>query len=87
MLGSFNIYGEKIGAGLIAGLVSYFVHNLVPLIVCALIFEVIDFGTGLWKSAVVASQGRELRLRVGQGMAYHIQSSVYPARHCSDGDA
>lgn len=59
MLGSFNIYGEKIGAGLIAGLVSYFVHNLVPLIVCALIFEVIDFGTGLWKSAVVSHRKGE----------------------------
>lgn len=59
MLGSLNIYGEKVGAGLVAGLAAYFVHNLAPLIVTVFVFEVIDFGTGLWKSAVVSHRKGE----------------------------
>lgn len=51
-----NIYSEKIGAGLVASIAAYFVHNILPLVVCVLVFEMIDFVTGVWKSAVVSKR-------------------------------
>jgi len=54
MSGSLNIYGEKIGAGLVACTVAYFVHNILPLVMCVIFFEAVDFVTGVWKSAVIA---------------------------------
>ncbi len=43
-------------AGILAALLSYFVHNILPLVVCMMIFEAIDFVTGVWKSAIVAKR-------------------------------
>lgn len=54
-----NIYGTKTAAGLVASLAAYFVHNILPLIVCVLVFECIDFITGVWKSAVVSKRKGE----------------------------
>jgi len=43
-------------AGIIAGVMSYFVHNILPLVVCVIIFEAVDFVTGVWKSRVLAKR-------------------------------
>lgn len=59
MLRMLNLYSEKVGAGLLAGLASYFVHNLLPLIITVIVFEVIDFATGVWKSAVLSKRKGE----------------------------
>ena len=53
-----NIYPAKVGAGLVASLAAYFVHDILPLVVCVVIFEAADFVTGVWKSAVVAKRSR-----------------------------
>lgn len=54
-----NWYPSKIIAGLVAGFVSVFIHNLLPLFVAVIVFEAIDFATGCWKSAVVAKRNGE----------------------------
>ena len=59
MLGTMNIYSEKVGVGLIASVTAYFVHNLLPLIVCVIIFEAVDFITGVWKSAAIAKRKKK----------------------------
>jgi len=46
-------------AGIIAGVMSYFVHNILPLVVCVIIFEAVDFVTGVWKSRVLAKRNGE----------------------------
>lgn len=55
---NFNLYSEKVGAGIAASLVSYFIDNLMPLFISVLVFEVFDFVTGVWKSAVVAKRNK-----------------------------
>lgn len=45
---------ERIISGTIATMLSSLFESLMPLFVTVLIFEVIDFGTGVWKSVVVA---------------------------------
>jgi len=56
MYSFLNIYPSKALAGILAGVLSVFVHNLLPLIVCVLVFEIIDFVTGVWKSKVIAKR-------------------------------
>lgn len=54
-----NIYPEKTLAGVVSGLSSYFIQNIMPLVVCVLVFEVIDFITGIWKSRILAGRRGE----------------------------
>lgn len=54
-----NIYSEKTLAGIVAGLFSYFVHNIMPLVVCVFVFESIDFITGVWKSKILAKRSKK----------------------------
>lgn len=56
---TFNFYFEKYASGCLAALVSAFFDNLMPLFITAFFFEIIDFGTGCWKSAVEAHQRKE----------------------------
>lgn len=51
MLG-LNLYQEKIVSGIIAGAIGVFVDSLLPLFICVIVFEIVDFVTGVWKSAV-----------------------------------
>lgn len=54
-----TIYQSKILAGIISGFVAVFVQNLLPLFVTVTVFEVIDFVTGVIKSAVVAKRSKQ----------------------------
>ena len=56
---SFNVYPLKIFVGGFAGFLSVFVEELLPLIFTVFFFEVIDFVTGLIKSAVVSKRKGE----------------------------
>lgn len=47
-----KIYGGRICSGLMAGVIGIFFESLLPLFICVVIFEVVDFVTGVWKSAV-----------------------------------
>lgn len=51
-----RLYPAKFVSGLIAGFVSLFVQNLLPLFVAVIVFETADFVTGVIKSAVVAKR-------------------------------
>lgn len=50
----FNMYPAKTFAGVIAGLCTMCVENLLPLFITVIIFELMDFVTGVIKSAVLA---------------------------------
>lgn len=54
-----TIYREKIAAGIVAGMISAFVENLLPLFITVAVFEMVDFATGVLKSAVVAHRSGE----------------------------
>lgn len=54
-----NLYQNKILSGLIAGCVGVFVNDLLPLFICVVIFEIIDFITGCWKSVVESKKKGE----------------------------
>lgn len=56
---SFNLYPLKIFVGGFAGFLSVFVEELMPLIFTVFLFEIIDFVTGLIKSAVVSKRKGE----------------------------
>lgn len=47
---------ERVLSGTIATMLSTLFESLMPLFVAVLIFEVIDFVTGVWKSVVVAQR-------------------------------
>ena len=51
-----TLYPAKLISGLLAGLLSVFVRNLLPLFVTVTIFEGVDFVTGVIKSYVVAKR-------------------------------
>lgn len=53
------LYPAKILSGLVAGMFAIFVHNLLPLFVTVTIFEMVDFITGVVKSAVVAKRTKQ----------------------------
>lgn len=53
------IYPEKIVAGILAGFLSLFVQNLLPLFITVTVFELVDFVTGVIKSAVVAKRTKK----------------------------
>lgn len=54
-----NIYPAKILSGILAGFLALFIQNLLPLFLTAMIFELVDFVTGVIKSAVVAQRAKE----------------------------
>lgn len=54
MFPSINLYPAKIGVGFLAGFAAAFSCDIIPLLVTAAIFEVVDFVTGVMKSAVLA---------------------------------
>ena len=56
---SFNLYPLKIFVGGFTGFLSVFVEELMPLFFTVLFFEVVDFVTGLIKSAVVSKRKGE----------------------------
>ena len=53
------MYPQKIFVGILAGFLSVFVKNLLPLFVTVTVFEIIDFVTGVIKSAVVAKRTKQ----------------------------
>lgn len=53
------MYPQKIFVGILAGFLSVFVQNLLPLFVTVTVFEIIDFVTGVIKSAVVAKRTKQ----------------------------
>lgn len=55
----FNMYPEKVFSGLIAGIGAVFFQNLLPLFMCVLVFEVIDFVTGCLKSYVLSHRSKK----------------------------
>lgn len=58
-MGHFNFYPAKLTAGILAGFIALFVDTLLPLFFTVMVFEVIDFVTGVIKSAVVAKRKKE----------------------------
>ena len=55
----YNIYPMKVCAGLLSGAMAIFTERLMPLFLAVIVFEVIDFGTGVLKSAVVSKRKGE----------------------------
>lgn len=53
------MYPAKIFAGILAGFLSVFVDNLLPLFITVTVFEFVDFVTGVIKSAVVAERAKK----------------------------
>ena len=54
-----TLYPAKIFAGILAGFLSVFVDNLLPLFVTVTVFELVDFITGVIKSYVVAKRTKQ----------------------------
>lgn len=54
-----TLYPAKILAGILAGFLSVFVDNLLPLFITVTVFELVDFVTGVIKSAVVAKRTKK----------------------------
>lgn len=54
-----NMYPAKILAGILAGFLSLFIQNLLPLFVTVTVFELVDFITGVIKSAVVSKRTKK----------------------------
>lgn len=52
----FNLYPNKMLAGFLASIAAVFCENLLPLVLTVAIFEAMDFGTGVLKSAVLAKR-------------------------------
>ena len=55
----FHLYPAKILAGIVAGFLTVFVDNLLPLFITVTVFELVDFVTGCIKSATVAKRKKE----------------------------
>ena len=55
MIKQLTIYPAKIFAGILAGFLSLFVQNLLPLFITVTVFELVDFITGVIKSALPIS--------------------------------
>lgn len=56
---AYNVYTEKIGAGILASALSVFVHDLAFLVFSVFIFETVDFLTGVLKSYVLAKRKKK----------------------------
>lgn len=56
MLAHLNMYATKTLAGVVAGFLGILTDNLLPLFMCVVVFEVMDFVTGVIKSGVVSKR-------------------------------
>ena len=56
MVMQFNMYPTKTLAGIVAGFVGVMSDNLLPLFIAVVVFEVMDFVTGVIKSGVVSKR-------------------------------
>ena len=56
MCNYFNLYPNKMFAGVFASLAALVCDNLLPLFVTVVLFEAMDFITGVVKSAVLAKR-------------------------------
>ena len=56
---TLNVYPAKIFVGILAGFLSVFVDNLLPLFITVTVFEFVDFITGVIKSYVVAKRTKQ----------------------------
>lgn len=56
MCNYFNLYPNKMFAGVFASMVALICDNLLPLFVTVVLFEAMDFITGVIKSAVLAKR-------------------------------
>lgn len=63
MMPVFTLTPAKVLSGLVAGFVGLLLQTLLPLFICVIVFEAIDFITGVWKSGVEAK-------RAGQRFAF-----------------
>lgn len=52
----FNLYPNKMLAGCFASLAALVCDNLLPLFITIIVFELMDFATGIMKSAVLAKR-------------------------------
>lgn len=59
MIRTITLYPAKIFAGILAGFLSVFVENLLPLFIMVTVFELVDFITGVIKSAVIAKRTKK----------------------------
>lgn len=59
MIKNLTIYPAKILSGILAGFLSLFEENLLPLFITVTVFELVDFITGIIKSAVVAKRVKQ----------------------------
>lgn len=59
MIHQLTIYPAKVFAGILAGFLSLFIDNLLPLFITVTVFEFVDFVTGVIKSAVVAKRTKQ----------------------------
>ena len=59
MIRTMTLYPAKILSGILAGFLSLFVENLLPLFIMVTVFELVDFITGVIKSAVVAKRTKQ----------------------------
>lgn len=59
MIKTMTLYPAKILAGILAGFLSVFVDNILPLFITVIIFELVDFVTGVIKSAVIAKRTKQ----------------------------
>lgn len=59
MIRTFTLYPDKLIVGFFAGFVGLLVNDLLPLFVAVTIFELVDFITGVLKSAVVAKRTKQ----------------------------
>ena len=59
MIRTMTLYPAKILAGILAGFLSLFVQNLLPLFITVTVFELVDFITGVIKSGVVAKRSKQ----------------------------
>lgn len=55
----YNLYPMKICAGLVSSAMAIFCERLLPLFVTVIVFEIVDFVTGVVKSACVSKRKGE----------------------------
>lgn len=55
----YNIYPMKVCAGLMASAMAVFTERLLPLFVTVIVFEIVDFVTGVIKSACISKRKGE----------------------------
>lgn len=59
MIRTFTLYPDKLIVGFFAGFVGLLVNDLLPLFITVTVFELVDFITGVLKSAVIAKRTKQ----------------------------